>query len=253
MSMPAGWYEDPTDGIGERYWDGEKWTEFARATPESNPPCFDPKSIPSAILGEGGILESLGGETKGFYDRNKGTVQTVAGGALIADGAVGLGKNKNGLFPSLFMMIFGIVFIVIVGGIFSAGSSSYTNPVSTTGTVTEILTTGSGNCAPAYDYTPEGYDHTVGGQGNLYSSGQCGLNVGDPIEIIYDANKPQVSQPADDGAGMIKYVFFLVPGLFVLIGAYGVVTSLLKIGGGTFLLVRGLKNRKAKAEGKTAP
>jgi hypothetical protein len=33
---PAGWYPDPTGGSGQRYWDGERWTE--QTTPSSTSP-----------------------------------------------------------------------------------------------------------------------------------------------------------------------------------------------------------------------
>jgi hypothetical protein len=32
---PAGWYADPTGGSGQRYWDGERWTEHTTPTPSS--------------------------------------------------------------------------------------------------------------------------------------------------------------------------------------------------------------------------
>ena len=30
MSFPHGWYDDPKDPVGQRYWDGEAWTEHRR-------------------------------------------------------------------------------------------------------------------------------------------------------------------------------------------------------------------------------
>lgn len=27
---PAGWYQDPTDAAGHRYWDGTRWATFSR-------------------------------------------------------------------------------------------------------------------------------------------------------------------------------------------------------------------------------
>lgn len=33
---PAGWYADPRGGSGQRYWDGQRWTEHTTPTPSSS-------------------------------------------------------------------------------------------------------------------------------------------------------------------------------------------------------------------------
>jgi hypothetical protein len=38
MSAPAGWYADPNDPTGLRYWDGSTWTEHTAPTHQPGPP-----------------------------------------------------------------------------------------------------------------------------------------------------------------------------------------------------------------------
>ena len=50
MSAPAGWYPDETNG-GERYWDGEAWTEQRRTTQAvAVPAATQAAVIPSASV-----------------------------------------------------------------------------------------------------------------------------------------------------------------------------------------------------------
>ncbi len=37
-NTPPGWYPDPEPGIGERWWDGSKWTNQTRNGPAAVPP-----------------------------------------------------------------------------------------------------------------------------------------------------------------------------------------------------------------------
>ena len=44
---PPGWYPDPHDHRGQRYWNGDEWTEYDRATPQWQP--FAPGSTPGRL------------------------------------------------------------------------------------------------------------------------------------------------------------------------------------------------------------
>jgi Protein of unknown function (DUF2510) len=37
-SMEPGWYDDPEDAAGQRYWDGHEWTPHRHRKPISQPP-----------------------------------------------------------------------------------------------------------------------------------------------------------------------------------------------------------------------
>lgn len=53
MSTPAGWYQDPSDGNFQRYWDGSGWTEHQQPMPQ-------PGSMPGAAQ-QGSIYAPTGG------------------------------------------------------------------------------------------------------------------------------------------------------------------------------------------------
>lgn len=44
---PPGWYPDPQDHRGQRYWNGDEWTEYDRATPQWQP--FRPGAAPGRL------------------------------------------------------------------------------------------------------------------------------------------------------------------------------------------------------------
>ena len=62
---PAGWYPDPTNPGGQRYWDGQRWTEQAAAAPAPTPP-------------PGWYPDPRGGEQQRYWDGSAWTERTQA-------------------------------------------------------------------------------------------------------------------------------------------------------------------------------
>jgi hypothetical protein len=55
---PAGWYPDPHDATGQRYWDGAQWTEHSAVPATATAPAdagataaFTPASVDAAMAG----------------------------------------------------------------------------------------------------------------------------------------------------------------------------------------------------------
>ena len=111
-SPPPGFYDDPDNPGKKRWWDGSAWTDVTD--------------------GNGPAIPGLG---------NLPDVGTLAGGALIADGLIGFGANRQGIFGSLVGIVVGVG-IAIGVGVFLAPAmleqSSIDSPVPAQATVLQV-------------------------------------------------------------------------------------------------------------------
>ena len=58
---PAGWYPDPSNAAGERWWDGTTWTEHIRAKVSAAPPPPPRPAAPPTLQGHPAPLPNSGG------------------------------------------------------------------------------------------------------------------------------------------------------------------------------------------------
>ena len=80
-NVPAGWHSDPTVPGGQRWWDGEKWTDHTHPPPPAaQPPATQPQaSMPSPPAAN---INSQAQDTAAPR-RNKRTAYLVGGGVLV--------------------------------------------------------------------------------------------------------------------------------------------------------------------------
>lgn len=265
---PAGFYLDPSDNTLARWWDGSGWTDITRPATELTSPDTTtggekPTDFVQQILGPNGVLERLPQEAQDYYNRNTDTVHQAAGGALIADGVVGFGRNRVGIFGALKNMIisavmvtFAVVFLILSN---EAGAGGNQNGTPATATVQSVtIDTGSDNttvCSPIVSFTTaDGQDITA--QYSIYSSSMCGIASGDTYEITYDANNPTrisgIDSTGDILFRLFPLLFVIILGIVFISSLFTVILRATQIGGGIAIIAKARAKDRAKQEAKAS-
>lgn len=190
-------------------------------------------------------------------EEGRSTGAAAVGGAMVADGVVGFGRNREGIGGAVKMMLFGLVFfalgmllvkpMLIDAGTVGAGEAK------TVGTVTERNESrdddGDRLCSPDATFTVDGTSYTVSAG---FRSSAC-PSVGGSVEVIYDVARPADARVAPDQAfRLLGWVFPLAGVLIFLGGLWTFVVRAGQIGVGGALLLRGLR-RRAAAKGARTP
>ncbi|GCD22048.1 hypothetical protein CTKZ_36100 [Cellulomonas algicola] len=177
---------------------------------------------------------------------------TAVGGALVADGIVGFGRNREGLGGAVKMMLFGLVFFAV--GMFlvkpmliDAGTVG-SGEAKAVGTVTNRNESrdddGDRLCSPDATFTVAGTVYTASAG---YRSSACPL-VGGSVDVIYDVARPADARIAPDATfRLLGWVFPAAGLLFFVVGLWTTVVRAGQIGVGGALLLRGLRGRRSAA------
>jgi hypothetical protein len=228
-SPPPGFYDDPENTDRQRWWDGQGWTEVTQ-------------------------------EAKSFPDVSK-----FAGGALIADGIIGFGPNRQGIFGSLVGIAVGIAMAVGIAVFIApnfAEQNTLKDPVQVPATVFDVQrvttqnvdergqnTSTSISCSVVVRYTTQTGQEIESGT-PYTSSSLCAYSPGQIIDIAYDASKVSRFQGLDATGDAINRWF---PWIFVGVGVIIAVSSLwtlivraTQIGGGIYLIRRSREKSRAK-------
>jgi hypothetical protein len=225
---PPGFYDDP-DGSGKkRWWDGTAWTD---------------------------VTEDKDTKLPGLD--NLPDVGTLAGGALIADGLIGFGKNRQGILGSLMGIVVGVALAIGVG-VFLAPAmleqSTIDNPVPAQATVLQVdrlvsqsdpsngsssSSSSSISCVVVVEYTTTD-GMRVEAVTPYSSSGLCSLVPGQSVPITYDASNVGRFQGLDPTGDVLQSWFpYIIIGIGVIIALSSAWTFLLRatqIGGGIYLI-----------------
>ena len=192
---PPGWYPSPERAGHMQYWDGIEWKSRMKS-PEELPPVHNPPAAPY-----GPAAHSTMETGPGF--RSATTVRRV---------------SLGGLQASVFLVLFGLVFIGI--GSFTLSQSirdTFASGPAVEGTVVDVRWSDSRssrsrststNCSPVSSFTLDGREYTV--SSNVFT-GPCKWDLGQPIELVYDPANPQSARP--------KSALNLAAGIFPVIGA----------------------------------
>jgi hypothetical protein len=260
MSTAPGWYPLTNEPGMMGYWDGNGWTAHKQplppaqeAVPVSVQAPTPAQQVPQyATAGGPGSQpwapESLIGTARKFMGdpsvRANGT--TAAGGALIADGIVGFGEKRQGLGGAIGTIIFGIIWVILT----MTPGMPFSNPepragsVHTQATVTNVQVGTKGGCSPIAELVVDGTSYTV--RSNV-SESPCPYMKGEKLDVTYHPTDPAATA-AFTPTGFYKTFLTLAPWIGVLViigGAWTLIKRLAAIGGGIFLLRKGLRDRKA--------
>jgi hypothetical protein len=250
---PPGFYTDPKNPELERWWDGAIWAEITRK-PE-NPAAGGADKL------LGGALGNLPEQAKGFYNQHESGVQQAAGGALIADGVIGVtGGGKSGLFEGLINLFTGTVGIIL-GIIFmvQAAHSTYgdvQNPTPATATISAVdKSTPEGQTAPICSVKVSFTTSTgknISASLNDQPTRICEKGVGGVVYVMYDSDYPQSVRETDSSDGrsipLFPLIFLLAGTVSLLRGIWMTMLRSGEIGAGVALIA----NARAKDTAKLA-
>ncbi|MDC7121975.1 DUF2510 domain-containing protein [Cellulomonas fimi] len=222
------------------------------------PPGFNGPTGPVAVVPPqlAGVAADLWATASRYAasEQGRSTGTAAVGGAMVADGIVGFGRNREGIGGAVKMMLFGLVFLaigmlvvkplVIDAGTVGAGEAK------TAGTVTARNESrdddGDRLCSPDATYTVGGTTYTASAG---FRSSSC-PSVGGSIDVIYDVAHPADGRIAPDATSrLLGWVFPLVGLLFFLVGLWTTIVRAGQIGVGGALLLRGLRGLR----GRSAP
>ncbi|MBB2923170.1 DUF3592 domain-containing protein [Cellulomonas cellasea] len=187
--------------------------------------------------------------------RAAGTTEAMAGGALLADGVLGVGSRRQGIGGAVKTAVMGLVFLVIGLGALHLVGQDDAGPgdVTTQGTVvdqqwhTNHSSTGGSRrtCSPAAEFTVDGQVHTAVSNG---SSGSCPA-IGTRVTVVYDPADPGATGrlPAPATVVLLLWLFPVAGAVMLLTGIGTFVARAASIGAGVALLTDGLRRRRAGA------
>ncbi|MBC7512080.1 DUF3592 domain-containing protein [Candidatus Saccharibacteria bacterium] len=185
------------------------------------------------------LFNNVKKQATGFLDQYKqrdpasyAAAQQAVGGLLILDGFIGIdnpfaGKKRAGIFGTLGMMVFGLIFMLSPHFINSmtgmdkmtAQTSAQVTSVGAPRTSTDSDGNTSTTCNFTAKYSVDGKEYQSPSSSS--SSGSCQLTAGQTVEINYNPANPSQWMSDRQTWTIILSIFFYV-GLFILLS--GIVT-----------------------------
>ncbi|MDM7855170.1 DUF2510 domain-containing protein [Cellulomonas alba] len=182
-------------------------------------------------------------------DEGRATGTAAVGGALVADGVIGIGRNRQGIGGALSGMVFGALFVlismVVIRPIALEPGSTHPGEASIQGTVVDQHSHVGDDgrmCSPEAQFVVGGQVYSAGSNG---SSSTCPA-VGTHVKVIYNLANPADARIAPEKMlQMIFWVFAGAGGLVFVLSLWTFIVRAGEISVGGFLLFKGLRARRA--------
>lgn len=266
MSTAPGWYPLVNEPGMMGYWDGNGWTAHKQPlppaqeavpvsvqapTPAQQVPQYATAGGPGSQPSQPWSPEALIGTAKKYMGdpnvRANGT--TAAGGALIADGIVGFGEERQGIGGAIGTILFGILWLVLTlgPGMPLNNAEPRAGTLHAQATVVNVQVDAKGNCTPIAELVVAGTPYTVH---SSVSQKPCPYMKGEKIDVTYHPDDIAATATIPP-SGFFKTFLTFAPWLGVLAIIGGVWTFIKRAGSiaaGIFLLRKGLRARKALKE-----
>lgn len=273
MSPQPGWYAAPGEPGLLRLWDGLRWTQDRQPLPpatdaqpvipthwtpegQSDPHTAPVPNLLSAIVGaqRGGAAWSPGGLVGAAQhymadEQHRADGTAVAGGALLADGVVGFGRNRVGVVGAIRSIAVGAVLLLVSWFLLKPlmWDPMRVGPGETAVQATVLAQNrhqtddGVTSCAPEVSYQVDGQVYVIT---PTWSSSDC-PSVGSSERVIYRVADPADGRVVTTGPFMWAFLMFPAAALvFLVSGICTLIVRLTSIGAGTGLLVKGLRDRR---------
>ncbi|WP_422759040.1 DUF2510 domain-containing protein [Paenarthrobacter sp. C1] len=260
MSAAPGWYPLANEPGMMGYWDGNGWTAHKQPLPPTQEAVPVAAQVPAVAqpaeqyAGTGGqsshpwAPEAFVGTAKKYMGdpnvRANGT--TAAGGALIADGVVGFGEQRQGIGGAIGTIVFGVIWLILclTPGMPLHNAEPRAGTLHAQATVVNVQVDAKGNCSPVAELVVDGTSYAV--HSNV-SEKPCPYMKGEKIDVTYHPADIQATATIPP-SGFFKTFLTFAPWIGVLVIAGGVWTFIKRAGSiaaGIFLLRKGLLARKA--------
>lgn len=257
---PSGFYDDPDNPGKLRWWDGSRWTDITQDDATAS-------SQGEGAERDGGIVADIVNTVSGKLP----DAQTAIGGALIADGVIGFGKNRVGIGGAIGNIVVGTGIAVAFAFFVAPWMSDQTgisDPVTTQAEVVAVdqfqsentddkgnVTSTSLVCTVTLQYETQD-DGEIQATTPYSSNSLCSRFVGEQVAIRYDAESPGRFEGLDamsDGfTKWFPWIFAAVGALIALSGLWTLMLRATQIGGGIYLIARSRKKDHDKVIAKQA-
>jgi hypothetical protein len=176
----------------------------------------------------------------------QGIGEELGGAALAADGLIGFGPNRKGIFGALKGMGTGLLIVIIglvVIGFLSSNNSAGAGEVKGTGIVTSLGSTSGNSCTPVARFAVAGRSYSANATIGI---SPCPVSLGQTVDVIYSSADPASDARVQMGTSVTQFVW-LVP----VLGGVGFLASLFtfivragSIAGGIALVRDGNRRRR---------
>jgi hypothetical protein len=204
-------------------------------------------------MGTFGRIKSISGVIKGHAGNRyvQGRAAQLAGGALVADGLLGLenpldGRKKRlGIFGSVVFIVIAVAMIFLASSI-ADGLEPYEGGLLADGVVTQVTGSSSSNddgtCYVVVEYLVDGQTYSV--RSGYGSTSLCD-DMGKTYQVSYLPDNPAGGRMvASGGDAIFQKMITWLPWLMLIIGVYTFLIRAASIAGGTYLLLWGKKQVK---------
>lgn len=195
-TTPAGWYPAPNEEGLARWWDGNGWTEHRSPLP----PTVEAKATETHTVDwQNPHLGATAAEPlRTPHDREREAREAAEEKAAREEGFVAQGSdivhNSPGVSGSLIGIIFGVTWIILVGGFVgnaTDGLDQRPGEVAAVATIASVTTDDDGSCAPVGTLSVDEKDYQV--TTDVFTL-PCSIEAGQKIDVLY--NPEDVAQTA---------------------------------------------------------
>jgi hypothetical protein len=228
-----------------RYWDGNVWTPHVQPLP----PAADAQPVTPRWPTLNDRLSGYWAQATRYAatDAGKGTGTAVAGGALLADGVIGLGR-RQGIAGAVGGMLFGAAFVAVsllgLKPLILDPATTHAGEATTQGTVVDqhaYLADEGRMCSPEASFVVAGTTYTAATSG---ASSTCPA-LGSHVTVIYRTADPADARVAPERWLQVLGWAFPVVGVLILVSSlWTFVVRAGEISVGGVLLFRGLRARR---------
>jgi hypothetical protein len=247
---PAGWYVSPDDKNLTRWWDGDSWTDVAKAIPDQDMSKVELSEPDAVVKLEDGALPKPKAEQ--ILDYVVGGALTAGGTAMAVDGTVNLVKKKTGAGKWFVIGLFLVAVSFLTGiqavaGLFGPARTEVAGIVTT---VTQDETIDS-YCTPSAEYTVNAQTKSV----KLWSSEECRWQVGDEVAVFFDegtngrnASLGKATEAWDNLFGSLATL--VLGGILIIVGFVKLGARAAQAGVGALIAKKGYDKLKKTTQGK---
>jgi hypothetical protein len=176
----------------------------------------------------------------------QGIGEELGGAALAADGLIGFGRNRTGIFGALKGMGTSLVIVIIglaVMGFLASNNSTAAGEVRGSGIVTSLGSTSGNSCTPVARFAVAGKSYSADSKIGI---SPCPVSLGQTVDVIYSSSDPASDARVEMGTSVTQFLW-LIP----VLGGVGFLASLFtfivragSIAGGAALVLDGYRRRK---------
>jgi hypothetical protein len=194
------------------------------------------------------VLSSVENEAENPHAQGIG--EELGGAALAADGLIGFGPNRKGIFGALKGIGTGLLIVVIgiaIMAFMSANNTAGAGEVRGSGIVTSLGSTSGNSCTPVARFAVGRKSYSAS---STLGISPCPVTLGQTVDVIYSTANPASNARVEMGTSVTQFLW-LIPvlgGVVFLSSLFTFIVRAGSIAGGIALVRDGNRRRREPAE-----